>query len=103
MRLIYSAIAISLLFVIACDKPTLSQLISAADFSIQEACSVEYLNTRECEVGNEIISILKPIAIHNDNAAKRATRTALLNELSKLPTDSKVKFYFNWILLIPSN
>src|SRR5437660_12873087 len=93
-----------LFLVSSCNKPTLPQILVAIKDSLNEAHSQEWLNETEYTFATDAISTAQAFALSNMN--KEDKKTAVVKDLvdaeAKIPSDSKIRPYFDWaIKLIP--
>jgi len=75
-----------------------TQIVSDAGFGLQEGCQVGWVPADVCTLGNDTLAILNGFAAQQ--VPVPAIRQALVDIEAKWPADSKLRAYFDWILLL---
>lgn len=79
-------------------------LIADMQFSITEACSVEWLPPTVCVLGMDILTSAQAAAAGNTHEAGVAARQSLVDAEAKLPTTSRLRPYLDVLIaLLPLN
>jgi hypothetical protein len=79
-------------------------LITDMQFSVTEACSVEYLPPTLCVLGMDILIGAQAAASGNTHAAGVAARQSLVDAEAHLPPDSRLRPYLDVLIaLLPAS
>ena len=78
-------------------------LITDMQFSVTEACSVEWLPPEVCVLGLDILTTAQAVAAKNTAAAGVAARQSLVDAEGPLPADSRLRPYLDVLIaLLPA-
>ncbi len=78
-------------------------LLTDMQFSVTEACSVEWLAPDVCVLGTDILTAAQAIAAKNTNAAGVAVRQSLVDAEVRLPATSRLRPYLDVVIaLLPT-
>ncbi len=78
-------------------------LLTDMQFSLSEACSVEWLQPAACVLGLDILTTAQAVAAKNPGASAVAVRQSLVDAEATLPAASRLRPYLDVLIaLLPA-
>ena len=78
-------------------------LLTDMQFSIAEACSVQWLPADACTLGTDILTTAQAVAAKDPGAAAMAVRQSLVDAEATLPAASRLRPYLDVVIaLLPT-
>ena len=79
-------------------------LLTDMQFSIAEACSVQWLAPDVCVLGMDVMTTAQAVAAKNPSAAAVAVRKSLVDAEARLSADSRLRPYLDVLIaLLPAS
>jgi hypothetical protein len=75
------------------------QLITDAQWGLYSACVAQWVPPDGCTFGSDALTLAATIAAKNQPGAQAAVRQSLLDAEAKLPADSRVRPYLDWLIV----
>lgn len=84
---------------IGCKKPTVEQILLTARWSVNEACSVEWLDEIQCNRFYTSLSVAESFTSKgNPDQTREALRQFFMTEITNLPANSRLIPYYQWVV-----